>query len=90
VVAEVFSPGTKARDQGIKIDLYQSIPSVQAILFIDTKVMRVKLCQREADHWPIYTFTREDEIVALTGLDIQFAVAEIYEKTTLDGTFAAE
>lgn len=90
VVAEVFSPGTKARDQGIKIDLYQSIPSVQAILFVDTKVMRVKLYQREADHWLLYTFTHDDDTVALASLDIQFSVAEVYEKTTFDRTFAEE
>ena len=42
VVAEVLSPGTKARDQGIKADLYQSISSIQEILFVDTQVMRVK------------------------------------------------
>ena len=87
VVAEVLSPGTKARDQGIKADLYQSIPSVQEILFVDTKVMRVKLYLREADYWIMRNFTHDDTI-ELTRLGTQFPVVEVYEKTTFDESFA--
>ena len=89
VVAEVLSPGTKARDQGIKADLYQSIPSVQEILFVDTKVMRVKLYKREADYWIMRNFTHDDTM-ELTSLGIQFPVVEVYEKTTFDESFAEE
>jgi len=89
VVAEVLSPGTKARDQGIKADLYQSISSVQEILFVDTKVMRVKLYRREKDYWIMRNFTHDDAI-ELTSLGIQFSVVEVYEKTTFDELFAEE
>lgn len=89
VIAEVLSPGTKARDQGIKADLYQNIPSVQEILFIDTKVMRVKLYRRAADYWIMRNFTHDDTI-ELTSLGIRFAVSEVYEKTTFDESFAEE
>ncbi len=87
VVAEVLSPGTKARDQGIKADLYQGIPSVQEILFVDTKVMRAKLYRREKDYWIMRNFTH-DGTIELTSLGIQFSVAEVYEKTTFDESFA--
>lgn len=89
LIAEVLSPGTKAHDQGIKADLYQSIPSVQEILFIDTKVMRIKLYRREADYWIMRNFTHDDTI-ELTNLGIQFTVVEIYEKTSFDDSFAEE
>jgi Uma2 family endonuclease len=89
VVAEVLSPGTKARDQGIKADLYQNIPSIQEILFVDTKVMRIKLYRREEDYWIMRNFTHNDT-VELTSLGIQFPVAEAYEKTTFDDSFTEE
>ena len=89
VVVEVLSPWTKARDRGIKADLYQNIPTVQEILFIDTQVMRVQLYRRETDYWIMRNFT-QDNIVELTSLGIHFSIAEVYEKTTFDNTFTDE
>lgn len=86
LVVEVLSPGTKARDRGIKSELYQNIPTVQEILFIDTQFMRVQLYRRETDYWTMRNFTQEAKI-KLISLDIDFPVAEIYEKTTFDDTF---
>ena len=90
IVAEVISPGTKARDRGIKADLYQAMSSVQEMLFIDTQVMRVQLYRREADYWILRNFTHNDDIIELTHQGIQFTVAEVYEKTTFDDLFAEE
>ncbi len=86
LVAEVLSPGTKARDRGIKSELYQNIPTVQEILFIDTQVMRVQLYRREKDYWIMRNLTQEATI-QLTSLSVEFPVAELYEKTTFDDTF---
>ncbi len=89
VVAEVLSPGTKARDRGIKADFYQHMPSVQEILFIDTAIMRIQLYRREADYWTIRDFMHEDTI-ELISVGIQFSLAEAYEKTTFDDDSFAE
>ena len=89
VVAEVLSPSTKVRDRGLKADLYQNMPSVQEILFIDTQVMRVQLYRRETDYWTMRNFTQHDTI-ELTSLGIHFSVAEVYEKTTFDNSFTEE
>ncbi len=89
LVAEVLSLGTKARDRGIKSELYQNIPSVQEILFIDTQFMRIQLYRRETDYWTIRNFTQNDTL-ELTSFGVQFPVAEVYEKTTFDSTFTDE
>jgi Uma2 family endonuclease len=89
VVAEVLSPATKARDRGIKSELYQNIPTVQEILFIDTQVMRIQLYRRETDYWTMRNFTQDDAI-ELTSVGVHFFVAEVYEKTTFDNTFTEE
>ena len=89
VVVEVLSSSTKARDRGIKADLYQNISTIQEILFIDTQVMRVQIYRREADYWIMRNFTQDDAI-ELTSLGIHFSVREAYEKTTFDDTFIDE
>lgn len=89
VVAEVLSPSTKARDRGIKADLYQNMPSVQEILFIDTQIMRIQLYQRVTDYWVMRNFTQDDTI-ELTSLNVHFSVREVYEKTTFDSAFVDE
>jgi Uma2 family endonuclease len=86
VVVEVLSPGTKARDRGIKADLYQNIPTIQEILFIDTQVIRIQLYRREADYWVMRNFTQDDDL-ELASLGVHFSVREAYEKTTFDDTF---
>lgn len=89
MVVEVLSPATKVRDRGLKADLYQNMPSVQEILFIDTQVMRVQLYRRETDYWIMRNFIQHDTI-ELTSLGIQFSVAEVYEKTTFDDSLTEE
>jgi hypothetical protein len=56
LIAEVLSPGIKARDRGIKADLYQNIPKGQEILLIETQVMRVQRYRRETNYWTRHTF----------------------------------
>lgn len=90
IVVEILSPGTQARDRGIKADLYQGMPSVQEILFVDTKVKRVQLYRREADYWIMRNFTHDDNRIELPYLGLSFSVAEVYEKTTFDESFAEE
>lgn len=85
-MAEVLSPGTKALDRGIKADKYQSIPSIQEILFIDTQIMRVQLWQCQPDCWTMRNFVQGDTI-QLRCADIHFTVEEVYEKRLLTRRF---
>jgi Uma2 family endonuclease len=87
LVVEVISPGTKARDRGIKADLYQNIPTIQEILFMDTQIMRVQLYRRQTSYWTMHNFTHADPI-DLTSVGVHFSVPEVYEKTTFDDSFA--
>ncbi len=84
-----YNSDAKVRDRGLKADLYQNMPSVQEILFIDTQVMRVQLYRRETDYWTMRNFTQHDTI-ELTSLGVHFSVAEVYEKTTFDDSFTEE
>lgn len=86
LIVEILSPGTRAKDKGIKADLYQACPSIQEILFIDTNVLHVQIYRREGDVWCIRNFAA-GQTVELTSVDVQFPVAEVYEKTRFDEDF---
>ena len=82
-VAEVLSPGTVARDRGIKAALYQEHATLQEFLLIETKAPKVQLYRCESNNrWTIYMLGYEDEI-ELTSLGIHFSVAALYKKTRL-------
>lgn len=89
LVIEILSPGTRARDKGIKADLYQDCPSIQEILFVDTQILRLQLYRREEDGWKIRNFA-QGRTLELSSLGIQFPVAEVYEKTSFDENFPEE
>jgi hypothetical protein len=52
--------------------------------------MRIQLYRRETDYWTMHNFTHNDDTIKLTSLGVQFTLAEAYEKTTFDDSFAAE
>lgn len=89
LVVEVLSPGTRAKDKGIKADLYQECPSIQEILFVDSQVLRAQLYRRERDIWIIRNFG-QGQTVELASLGVEFPVAEVYEKTSFDEDFPGE
>ena len=89
LIIEILSPGTRARDKGIKADLYQECTSIQEILFVETRIMRLQLYLRENDEWRIRNFAH-DSTIELTSSGIRFPVAEAYEKTSFDEHFPEE
>jgi Uma2 family endonuclease len=83
LIIEVLSPGTRARDRGLKADLYQNIPSVQELLLVDTQFIRVQLYRREEDCWSMRNFGF-DSMIELASVNVSIPVVEMYEKTSLD------
>ncbi|MGH2638417.1 MAG: Uma2 family endonuclease [Rhabdochlamydiaceae bacterium] len=80
-VVEVLSPGTKARDRGIKAELYQEHPTIQEFLLVDAEFPKVQLYRRESNNrWTIYILNMNDE-VELASLGVRFPVANLYRKT---------
>lgn len=82
-VVEVLSPGTKAYDRGLKVQLYQKCPTIQEFLLVDSESARVQLYRRDSesrDLWTLHMFSLENT-VELKSLGVHFSVAEIYEKT---------
>ncbi len=91
VVVEVLSPGTEARDRGIKFKAYQHCPTIQEIVLVNQYLPYIEVWQRNEElpdnpkAWH-YRHYGPGEIVDLISLNIQLTMAEIYQ----DLNFAAD
>ena len=81
VVVEVLSHSSEARDRGEKFFNYRAIGSVQNILFISQREMRVEHYVRQPDStWRLFDLSAADEWVNLASIGCALILAEIYER----------
>ena len=77
LVVEVLSPSTEKDDRTTKLDFYETLPSVEAILLVWQEERRVRLREREGDGW-----SDRDVIgsgtVQVAGLGARLTLDEIY------------
>lgn len=77
VLVEVLSPSTEAYDRGEKLRHYQTIPSLEEVVFAAHDRREIEVVRREADgSWSRHVFTDVVHLASLGGLDV--SVEEIY------------
>lgn len=76
LVVEVLSPSTEKEDRSAKLDFYQSLPSVAAILFVWQDRRRVQLIVRDGANWVMRDFIGGSFDIA--GLGVGLALDDIY------------
>jgi len=77
VLIEVLSESTASYDRGEKLEHYRRRASVQAVVLVDSREVRVTVVSRNADA----TWTITDAVqgaVNVPGLDVVLDVAELY------------
>ncbi len=80
VIIEVLSDGTRVYDKTDKFIRYQKIDSLLHYLTVEPEKTLVECYTKQADgSWEVETFTHISEIIALTALNIQLPLSEIYE-----------
>jgi Uma2 family endonuclease len=78
LIVEVLSPGTADKDRGDKFRDYQSIPTLQDYLLIDSEKISAECYRRsEGRMWLYYPYTSGDTI-ALESLGISLAIEQLY------------
>src|SRR5436309_14441447 len=90
VVIEVLSPGTEARDRGVKFKAYQGCPTMQEIVLMSQFAQYVEIWQRgdrgdRGDHddqevavWD-YRHYGPGEVVEIKSIDVQINIADVYQ-----------
>jgi len=77
VVVEITSPGTAEYDRGEKLQQYQSITSLEAIVIVDHGVERIELWTRNRESWQVRV-CGTGETVPLGAVSAHLEVDEIY------------
>ena len=88
LVAEVLSPSTQADDRGDKRLSYQSIPTLCHVLLLAADRLRVELYTRVEDGgtWVSVSAEGSEASIALSGLDLTLALADLYDLVEFEGT----
>lgn len=88
VLIEVLSSGTENYDRSEKSDMYRACASVQEIILVRTARHVVETYRRTSDNQWLLQIYGPDDLVELTSLNLQIAVATIYEDVVLPGDAA--
>jgi Uma2 family endonuclease len=77
LVVEVLSPSTEKDDRTTKLDFYESLPSVEAILLVWQDERRVRLRERGEDGWHDHDVIGSGA-VRLAGVGARLTLGETY------------
>ena len=84
VVVEVISPGTEAKDRGIKFKLYQQRPTLQEIVLVSQFAQHVEIWQRneqEPDNpkaW-LYRHYEAGDTIDLISIGVSISMDDLYQ-----------
>ncbi len=84
VVIEVLSPGTEARDRGVKFRAYQQCLTVQEIVLVDQYAPYLQVWQRDEQDptsWH-YRHYGPGETVVFASIPLRFEIEELYRGLT--------
>ena len=81
LITEVLSDSTEAFDRGDKFADYQSLPSLQEYVSINTRKARIECFRRtEAGLWLLQFYELADSQFALNSVEFTGKIAEVYEQ----------
>jgi Uma2 family endonuclease len=89
LIVEILSPGTERHDRRTKLPAYRDIDSVNEILLIDSESVYGEILRREGDRWITELVQRRNATLRLSSVDLQIAMAELYEGIDLEAENAA-
>lgn len=79
LVVEVLSPSTQAYDRSQKFALYRRLPSLKEYVLIDPETRRAEIFRINADGLFVFYDMSDSEMLELTSIDCQLAMAEVFD-----------
>jgi len=79
LIVEVLSPGTEAKDRGEKFTYYQTMPTLQDYVLIDSEKVAVECYRRgEGRMWLYYPYTTGD-VISFSSIEFECPIELLYE-----------
>lgn len=80
LIVEVLSKSTKAYDRTDKFRYYRSIPEFQEYLLIDQYLIAIEqYTKTDEDAWLFRAYESDAEKITLASVNVEMAIADIYE-----------
>jgi Uma2 family endonuclease len=80
IVVEVLSPSTKRIDQQAKLPDYQSVPSIQSIVYIDPVGELIRTIVRSGDVGWIDSGLKQQDVLELPAIGVSLQSADIFAR----------
>lgn len=86
ILVEVTSKNSEAKDRGLKLQHYRTIPSLQYYLLVSQLECSVDLYSRHegSDLWTYCSFEHAEDVIRLEALDFEMSLKAIYENITFE------
>ena len=84
VVVEVECPSTAFLEEAERLEEYQSIPTVAAVVILAQNRARARVYLRAGEGWAIIDAAGLDASLPLPPLDLTLALATIYDGVSFD------
>jgi Uma2 family endonuclease len=85
IVVEVLSPTTERTDRVEKLIAYQLYPTIQEIVFVDSRKRFVEHYHRiGVSKWEDTIHTHDEDVIELTSIDVSLTVKDVYFKVYLE------
>ncbi len=81
LIVEILSKSTADYDKGSKFDYYQTLPSIQYYLLIESRWQKIELYSRtdKKNFWTYQRFSEPSEIIEFPKLNFQLTFEDIYQ-----------
>lgn len=84
LIVEVLSPSTEAKDRGEKFIYYQTMPSLQEYILIDSEKIAVEGYRcGEGRMWLYYPY-RTGDVIALSSIEFECPIEFLYEAVSFE------
>ena len=85
LIVEVLSDSTEAFDRGDKFADYQSLPSLQEYVLVNTKKARIECFRRTPEGlWLLQFYELKDSQFELTSVGFKGNISDVYEEVEFD------
>ncbi len=84
LIVEVLSDGTEAFDRGDKFNDYQTLPSLEEYILVNSKHQRLEIFRRQENNiWTFATHSTAQPQITLHSINLELSIGDVYEDTTL-------
>jgi len=85
IITEVLSNSTKSYDKDDKFAAYRTIPTFQEYILIDQyKIHIEQYFKIDKKRWTFIEYDDLNEMISLNSLNLEIAIADIYDKVNFD------